>query len=102
MVPTIIAPMIAKTMPVYDVPSELASISEIGTVGSSVCPSTTRKLVAYTSGLNASSDEAKTFSVFAPTPSCKVSSSVNPISDKPFETDFTPDVTVSPLEFEMK
>ena len=46
MVPTIIAPMIAKTMPVYDVPSELTSISEIGTVGSSVWPSTTRKLVS--------------------------------------------------------
>jgi len=46
MIPTIIAPMIAKTMPVYDVPSELASISEIGTVGSSVWPSTTRKLVS--------------------------------------------------------
>ena len=26
MIPTIIAPMIAKTMPVYDVPSELDSI----------------------------------------------------------------------------
>ena len=46
MVPTIIAPMIAKTMPVYDVPSELDSTSEIGTVGSSFWPSTTRKLVS--------------------------------------------------------
>jgi len=45
-IPTIIAPMIAKTIPVYDVPSELASTSEIVTVGSSVWPSTTRKLVA--------------------------------------------------------
>ena len=46
MIPTIIAPIIAKTMPVYDVPSEMASTWEIGTVGSSVWPSTTRKLVS--------------------------------------------------------
>jgi len=44
MIPTIIAPIIAKTMPVYDAPSELDSTSEIGTAGSSVWPSTTRKL----------------------------------------------------------
>jgi len=46
MIPTIIAPIIAKTIPVYDVSSELASTSEIGTVGSSDWPSTTRKLVS--------------------------------------------------------
>ena len=46
MIPTIIAPMIAKTMPVYDVPSELASISEIGTVGKLVSLSTTRNAVS--------------------------------------------------------
>ena len=45
MIPTIIAPMIANTMPVYDVPSELDSASEIGTVGRLVSPSTTRNAV---------------------------------------------------------
>ena len=46
MIPTIIAPMIAKIMPVYDVSSELDSTSEIGTAGSSDWPPTTRKLVS--------------------------------------------------------
>jgi hypothetical protein len=54
------------------------------------------------SGLNASSDEAKIFSVFAPTLRCEVSASVSTISDKLSSTDLMPDTIVSPLGFETK
>ena len=90
-IPTIIAPIIAKTMPVCEVPSELDSTSERVTVGSSVCPSTTRKLVLQTSGLNTSSDDAKIFNVFAPTSRCEVSSSVRIILDELLSTGLTLD-----------
>jgi len=45
-IPTMIAPKIIESIPAYDVSSELLSVWEIGTIGSSVCPSTTRKLVS--------------------------------------------------------